>query len=124
MYAHSVHAFSEKVAFVSDGASPIGRAVALQLALLGGYVIVGASAPGAVDELISLGTLAKAVSADVTTSAGAAAAVSEIEASFGRLDLLVNCLKNMPESSFEDSGDAEFDAVLGSNFKSAYMLTK
>jgi len=129
MSAHSTHAFAEKVAFVTDGESPIGRAVALQLALLGSYVIVGAkpSAPdsvSAVAELTSLGTLAKSVSADLTTPAGAAAAASEIDALFGRLDLLVNCLKIAPKSSFEDNGAAEFDSVVGSNFKSAYMVTR
>ena len=31
----SVHAFAEKVALITDGTSPIGRAVALQLALQG-----------------------------------------------------------------------------------------
>ena len=128
MSVRSIHAFSEKVALVTDGASPIGRAVSLQLALQGSYVIVASNNAsneykGALAELQSLGTLAKAVEADITTPDGVATLVSEVESTFGRLDLLVNCLKALPQSSFEDSGVLEFDAVVGSNFKAAYLVT-
>ena len=41
MPAPSVHAFAEKVALITDGSNPVGRAVAMQLALFGSYVIVG-----------------------------------------------------------------------------------
>ena len=60
----------KKLRLVTDAAIPIGRAVALQLALQGSYVITAYSslkqgATHAVDELRSLGTLAGAVEADV-----------------------------------------------------------
>ena len=84
MPAQSVHAFSEKVAIVSDGTNPIGRAVALQLALLGSYVIVGfpqnsAENKSALQELQSLGTLANAVESDIRTVEGAKFLVGEVE---------------------------------------------
>jgi len=54
----------------------------------------------AIDELYSRGTLAGAIQAEVTTSKGAAEVVEEVERTFGRLDLLVNCLKFPRESSY------------------------
>ena len=112
----SVHQFAEKVALVTDGAIPIGRAVALQLALQGSYVITAYSslkqgATHAVDELLSLGTLAGAVEADVASSEGASIAVAEVERLFGRLDLLVNCLKFPSESSYKEGAEFAADAV-------------
>ena len=76
MPAPSVHAFAEKVALITDGSNPVGRAVAMQLALFGSYVIVGLPAESkkeehALNELKSLGTLANAVKADISTVEGA-----------------------------------------------------
>ena len=41
MNVTSIHAFAEKVVLITDGTNSIGRAVAMQLALNGAYVIVG-----------------------------------------------------------------------------------
>jgi gluconate 5-dehydrogenase len=128
MSVRSVHAFAEKVALVTDGTSPIGRAVAMQLALQGSYVIVGARETpdrrsDLLDELLSLGTLANAVQTDIATAAGVKTLVNAVDSAFGRLDLLVNCLKSMPDSTFEESGESEFDSIVGSNFKAAYLVT-
>ena len=108
MPAYSSHAFAEKVALVTDGENPIGRAVALQLALLGCYVIVGFSktdenSKRALLELQSLGTLANAVEANTSTVEGAKALAAEVEKMFGRLDLLINTLKFRYDSTFEET---------------------
>lgn len=129
MSAPSIHAFAEKVALISDGSDPVGRAVALQLALLGSYVIIGLP-PGANDdaraaeELKSLGTLASAVAADITTAEGAKALVGEVDKMFGRLDLLVNCLKRAPDSAFDETEEAVFDRAVGANLKSTFFVTR
>jgi NAD(P)-dependent dehydrogenase (short-subunit alcohol dehydrogenase family) len=97
----TIHAFAEKVAVITDGANPIGRAVALQLALQGSYVIVahsGASPEGAsaLGELKSLGTLASVVEADASTESGAEALIAAAASTFGRIDLLVDILSAGP----------------------------
>jgi short-subunit dehydrogenase len=92
MPAPTVHGFAEKVALVVNGSEGIGRAVALQLALQGCYVIVSYQKTSeeqinALEELKSLGTLANAFQfSDAKTL------LAQVNNLFGRLDLLVNCV--------------------------------
>jgi NAD(P)-dependent dehydrogenase (short-subunit alcohol dehydrogenase family) len=132
MPAHSIHAFAEKVTLITDAASPIGRAVALQLALLGSYVVAGFSGDSsgeetkrALEELKSLGTLADAVEADVSTVEGAKSLVASVEKLYGRIDLLVNTLKfEPPHSSFEETGESLWQTTLDANLKSVFFVTQ
>jgi NAD(P)-dependent dehydrogenase (short-subunit alcohol dehydrogenase family) len=125
MSVRSIHQFAEKVALISDAASPVGRAVAIQLALNGSYVIgLFQHEGGSLDGLIELGTLAHALKIDPSTDAGAEAAATEVECIFGRLDLLVNCLKFRPESEFESVNEAVFTEMLRRNLGSVQFLTK
>lgn len=125
----STHAFSEKVALITDGASPIGRAAAMQLALYGCYVIVGFSGASqenrrALTELQNLGTLASAVEADVSMVEGAKKIVAEVEKMFGRLDLLVHCLKHAPATAFAEVTEEDFDRTIEANLKSVFFVTQ
>lgn len=125
----STHAFAEKVALITDGANPVGRAAAMQLALYGCFVIVGFSKISeenkrALAELQNLGTLANAVEADISTVEGAKKLVAEVEKMFGRIDLLVNCLKFAPDSMFEEITEEIFDKTIDANLKSVLFVTK
>lgn len=130
MSAPSQHAFSEKVALITDGTNPIGRAVAMQLALFGSYVIVGIPVntsqndKNALEELKSLGTLANYFEADVSTVEGAEKLVAEVEKLYGRLDLLVNCLKFQSDSEFEDTTEEFFDRTIDANLKGTFFVTQ
>jgi 3-oxoacyl-[acyl-carrier protein] reductase len=129
MPAPSIHAFAEKVAVITDGASATGRAVALQLALQGAYVIVGfqnsnEETTRAIGELQNLGTLANAVETDVSSPDGAKKLIAAVEATFGRIDLLVNCLNFAPDSAFEEVSEEVFDEALHKNLRSAFFVTQ
>ena len=129
MPAQSIHAFAEKVALITDGENPVGRAVALQLALQGAYVIVGFANSSeenrrAISELQNLGTLASAIETDISSLEGAKKLVAETDAMFGRIDLLVNCLKFSNDSAFEETGEDVFDSALNKNLKAAFFVTK
>lgn len=129
MSAQIIHAFAEKVALVTDGANPTGRAVALQLALLGCYVIVGFSNVSednrnALNELQSLGTLAHAVETDVSTVEGARKLSAEVERIYGRLDLLINIVKFAPQSSFEEMTETLWTQTVSANLVSAFFVTQ
>ena len=129
MSVQSIHQFAEKVALVTDGANPIGRAVALQLALQGSFVIVGfsdsnAATENALTELQSLGTLANAVEADVSTVAGAEKLVGEVEKIFGRIDLLINCHKYESAADFQNVTGEIYDKSFDANVKAAFFVTQ
>lgn len=125
MSVQSIHQFAEKVALISDAASPVGRAVAIQLALNGSYVIgLFQQEGGSLEHLVELGTLAHALKIDPSTDAGAAEAAAEVEHIFGRLDLLVNCLKFKPESAFDSVTEAVFTETLQRNTGSVQFLTR
>jgi NAD(P)-dependent dehydrogenase (short-subunit alcohol dehydrogenase family) len=129
MPAQSIHAFAEKVTLITDGANPVGRAVALQLALLGSYVVAGFSAASvearrALEELKSLGTLANAVEADASTVEGAKTLVAEVERLYGRIDLLVNTLKFEPQASFEETDENVWQTTIDANLKSVFFVTQ
>jgi NAD(P)-dependent dehydrogenase (short-subunit alcohol dehydrogenase family) len=101
----------------------------MQLALFGSYVIVGFSNTSdedkrALEELKSLGTLANAVEADVSTVEGAKKLVTEVENIYGRLDLLVNCLKFQGDSEFENTTEEIFDKTIEANLKGTFFVTK
>lgn len=118
MSTRSIHQFAEKVALVTDGTNPVGMAVALQLALNGSYVVVGKpnGATASIAELESLGTLAMSVDWE-TNETGAKVLIDDVREKFGRLDLLVNCLK--PELSESD----DTAGIIDRHLKSVCYLT-
>lgn len=127
MPAPTIHAFAEKVAVIAGGDTPVGRAVALQLALQGCYVIAAStasSAQGALEELERLGTLAAHVDADTATLDGATRLVDSADAKFGRIDLLVNCLPACPLIDFVEMTELDFDAAISSGTKSAFFVVR
>lgn len=129
MPAQSVHAFAEKVALVTDGASSVGRAVALQLALQGSYVIIGynntdQATRRAVVELQSLGTLAHAVEADYSTASGAQKLIEDVEKIFGRLDLLVNTARYEPTVSFNETTETIWTQASILNLQTTFFITQ
>jgi enoyl-[acyl-carrier-protein] reductase (NADH) len=101
MPAPSIHAFAEKVTLIINGGEGVGRAAALQLALQGAYVIVAFSdeseeSERALNELKSLGTLAHSIKfTDAKTL------IDEVEQIYGRIDLLINCVKSADDSAFQ-----------------------
>jgi 3-oxoacyl-[acyl-carrier protein] reductase len=124
MPGQNLRGFAEKVALVTGGSSRIGRAVALQLALEGAYVILQSEALSETDnhfinELQSLGTLASAVRGTVATSAGVDKIFSAVEPIFGRLDILVNAAGNESLNHY----DQWWDAKLGTMSKGAYLCS-
>ena len=87
--------FAGKVALVTGGSRGIGRAISLRLAREGADVVIDffrnrKPAEETVAEIETMGRRALAVKADVRDEEKVGAMFAEVEATFGRLDILVN----------------------------------
>lgn len=123
MNVTSIHAFAEKVVLISDVSDPIGRAAALQLGLQGAFVVgglpVGNTDDGSIADLVSLGTLASSVEYDSPLTLKEA-----VEQKFGRLDLLINCVKYPSQSDFNDDVERRFETQFADSVRQMYLLTE
>ncbi len=129
MPAQTSRGFAEKVAVVSDGGNAFGRAIALQLALQGCYVIVGFADSSAENEralagLQEIGTLAGAVRADIATTAGVTELFSQVENMYGRLDLLVNTAQLEVTADFLATDALVFAEMIDRNLKSSFFCSQ
>lgn len=129
MPAPTIHAFAEKVALITGGESPVGRATALQLALSGCYVIVAHSgrdltAANLLSELKNLGTLAHFIETNFSSEADAKNLISEVENIFGRLDLLVNCVEIQDSLNLETTNEENFAETVNRTLKSVFFVTR
>lgn len=127
MAGQNHRSFTERVALVTNGSSGIGRAVALQLALQGAFVIVNytdASGESVVNELRELGTLAHAVRGDVARAADVRLMFLAIEETFGRLDLLVNNAYESRQAEIDKLTEADWDEVLSRTLKGAFLCSQ
>jgi NAD(P)-dependent dehydrogenase (short-subunit alcohol dehydrogenase family) len=117
-----------QVALVTGAARGLGRAIALALADAGADVALGlrdrASDGGVVAAVEGLGRRALALQMDVTDLAASRAAIDEAADAFGRLDILVNNAGGGVGGPALDVSEADFDAVIGLNVRSAFFLSQ
>ena len=117
-----------KVALVTGSSRGIGRAIALGLAEAGARVVVNGRTPETVaavtDEVRSRGGEALAVPADVGQADAVDRLFAQAVGAYGQVDILVN---NAGVSPFykraEDVTEAEWDLVIDSNLKSAFLCS-
>jgi 3-oxoacyl-[acyl-carrier protein] reductase len=125
--AQDLRGFSERVALITGAGAGVGRAVALQLALQGAYVVAqhqptaDSGTLGAVAELHNIGTLAHIIEADVIDPEGARVALASVREAYGRLDYLVNACA--AENTADLSRDKSWDAVLDPTLRSAWLCS-
>ena len=116
------------VALVTGAARGIGAAIAVELARRGLDVAIFdvAHAEKTVADVHDLGRKAIAIVGDVTKSADRQAALAEIEANFGRLDVLVNNAGVAPKvrANILEASEESFDRVMTINLKGPYFLTQ
>ncbi|HZB95923.1 MAG TPA: 3-oxoacyl-[acyl-carrier-protein] reductase [Herpetosiphonaceae bacterium] len=118
-----------KVALVTGASRGIGRATAMELAAQGASVVVnyraGAEAAAAVvAEIEAAGGRAVAVQADVSDGADVERLVKATTDAFSSLDILVNNAGITRDNLLLRMKDDEWDAVLNTNLRGAYLLTK
>jgi pteridine reductase len=117
-----------RVALVTGAARRVGRAIALELARAGCDVAVhwrtsAAEADAAVAEIRALGRRAVAVRAELSSSAGIDALFADVDAAFGRLDVLVNSAAIFRRTPPEALTEADFDDQVAVNLKAPYLCS-
>jgi 2-dehydro-3-deoxy-D-gluconate 5-dehydrogenase len=115
-----------KTAVVTGANSGIGQAIAAGLAAAGAAIVgVGRSA---MDETAAMiggeGVAFHAIRADISVTAGLPAVIDEALSFGGRIDILVNNAGIIRRADALDFSEEDWDAVLGTNLKSAFFLSQ
>jgi NAD(P)-dependent dehydrogenase (short-subunit alcohol dehydrogenase family) len=118
-----------RIALVTGAGSGIGAACALALADAGWSLALCGRRLDRVEEVAEAargkGAAALAVAADVGDPVGVAALFAEVEARFGRLDLLFNNAgTGAPPKPLEDLTFEEWNRVVGANLTGAFLCTQ
>ena len=117
--------FSEKTAVVTGGSRGLGRAICLELARCGANVVLcyagnEAAANETVAACESLGARAAAIRCDVSKEDEVKALMDAALKTFGRIDILVNNAGITKDGLMMRMSEAQWDAVLTVNLKSAF----
>lgn len=118
-----------QIAVVTGAARGIGRAIALELAKRGATVVVNYSgskeaAEGVVNEIIAMGGNAEAKQCNVADFEATAQFAKEVLDKYGRIDILVNNAGITKDNLLMKMSEADYDAVLDTNLKGAFNMTK
>ena len=114
-----------KVALVTGAARGIGKAIAMRFAEQGADVaftdlVINEAAEQTVAELGAMGVKAKGYASNAASFEESHEVVKQIVADFGRIDILVNNAGITKDGLMMRMSEAQWDAVIGVNLKSAF----
>jgi 3-oxoacyl-[acyl-carrier protein] reductase len=119
---------ANQIAVVTGAGRGIGRAIALKFAAEGADVVcvsrTAENSEKVAGEVRALGRKAWAHAVDVADSASVNAATEKILAEAGRVDILVNNAGVTRDGLLMRMSDADWDTVLDTNLKGAFLVTK
>jgi 3-oxoacyl-[acyl-carrier protein] reductase len=117
-----------QVAVVTGAGRGIGRAIALKFAQEGADVVcvsrTAENSEKVAAEVRALGRKAWALAVDVSDAEAVSAAAEKILADCGKVDILVNNAGVTRDGLLMRMSDADWDAVLNTNLKGAFLFTK
>jgi 3-oxoacyl-[acyl-carrier protein] reductase len=118
----------KRVAFVTGGSRGIGEAIVKRLAKDGLHVVAAARNLERLNqvcaEVKSEGHSAEPIAVDVADFKALAEAIDQVAERHGRLDVLVNNAGITRDGLFLRMEDADFDDVVNTNLKSAFVATR
>jgi len=117
-----------QIAVVTGAGRGIGRAIALKFAAEGADIVcisrTAENSEKVAGEVRALGRKAWAHAVDVADAAAVAAAAGEILADCGKVSILVNNAGVTRDGLIMRMSDADWDTVLDTNLKGAFLVTK
>jgi 3-hydroxybutyrate dehydrogenase len=118
----------DKVCIVTGAASGIGKEIALVYARAGGKVVIAdlnkAAAQAVADEIVAAKGVAMAVAMDVTSEEQVNAAVAEVVAAYGGVDVLVSNAGVQIVHPIEEFPFADWKKMLAIHLDGAFLTTK
>jgi 3-oxoacyl-[acyl-carrier protein] reductase len=114
-----------KTALITGAARGIGKAIALKFASEGADVaftdlVINEAAEQTINEIAVFGHKVKAYASDASSFEGTHDVVAEVLKDFGRIDILVNNAGITKDSLVMRMTEAQWDAVISVNLKSAF----
>ena len=114
-----------KTALVTGAARGIGKAIALKFAAEGANVaftdlIIDENGKQTEEELLALGVKAKGYASNAADFEQSAQVVNQVKEEFGSIDILVNNAGITKDGLMLRMTEAQWDAVIGVNLKSAF----
>jgi len=118
----------KRIAIVTGGSRGIGASIVQKLARDGCHVVAIARNMEKLGEVCagisSAGGSAEPVSCDISDTKALAAAIEKVSDTHGRIDVLVNNAGITKDGLFLRMDDADFDSVIDTNLKSAFVATR
>ena len=120
---------ANKIAVVTGGSRGIGRAICVELAKRGAYVIVNyntnqEAAQSVIDEINADGGSASSLQADVSDEIQAQKLIKEATGVHGKIDILVNNAGITRDNVIMMMKADDFDAVINANLRSTWLCSK
>jgi len=119
---------ANQIAVVTGAGRGIGRAIALKFATEGADVVCVSrtreNSEKVADEVRAVGRKAWACAVDVADAAAVSAAAEKILGETGKVDILVNNAGVTRDGLLMRMSDADWDTVLDTNLKGAFLVTK
>jgi NAD(P)-dependent dehydrogenase (short-subunit alcohol dehydrogenase family) len=118
-----------RVALVTGGARGLGLTMATALAEVGADIAISGRTQQACEEAVAqiardTGRRAVAFNADVTKAADVEKLAADVEASLGKIDILINNAGINIRGPIQDLSEADWDAVLDTNLKGPWLCAK
>ena len=118
-----------RVALVTGGARGLGLTMATALAEAGADIAISGRTQQACEEAVAqitkeTGRRAVAFNADVTKAADVEKLAADVEASLGKIDILINNAGINIRGPIQDLSEADWDAVIDTNLKGPWLCAK
>jgi NAD(P)-dependent dehydrogenase (short-subunit alcohol dehydrogenase family) len=118
-----------KVALITGGGQGLGKTMATALAQVGADVALAGRTLSLCDETAAditktTGRRCIGVQADVTVAADVERMVAQVEAAFGRIDILINNAGNNIRGTVEQLSEQDWDSVLDTNLKGTFLCSR
>lgn len=118
----------KRVALVTGGSRGIGAAIVRKLAKDGLHVVALARNADKLKEICDAvtneGGSAEAVTCDIADAKALAAVIEQVGDKLGRMDVLINNAGITKDGLFLRMSDEDFDSVINTNLKSAFVATR